>query len=230
MLKLDVAATKHMLGFAAAAVLMLTAIPTAAAPSNLIATGRTDTTLFVEWQSGGYTHVTLDYLGPEWFGGGDAQPTCNDFPTHPNIRIVEGDAAVITGLAPSTWYHIHVHAVDPVTHMLLENVSSTNVIIVKTRADASFEALAPGSPQYTICGGGDGGGDGDDGCAQVTFTLLPGSASLPEVQVTLVDPSTGNEVGAFVAPIGQPVPAPEGSFHLRFSATAGYSVTRCRED
>ena len=49
-----------MMKYAAAALLLLGAAPALAAPTNLIATGRTDTTLFVEWQSGGFTHFTLD--------------------------------------------------------------------------------------------------------------------------------------------------------------------------
>ena len=92
---------------------MLAAPASAADPSSLIATGRTNTTLFVEWQSGGYTHFALDYLGPEVFG--TEQPPCESFPMHNTVRVVEGDAAVITGLQASTWYQIHVHAYDPST-------------------------------------------------------------------------------------------------------------------
>lgn len=203
--------------------LLLTATPAfASGPSNLVATGRTDTKLYVQWQANGNPMFTLDYLGPEYFGG--AQPTCNDFPMHNNIFETTSDVEVIENLLPDTWYHIHVHAIDPVSHMTLDGEGSTNVIIVKTGpAGSGFEALGPGSPNYIICGGGDGGGD--EGCAQVTLTLLPGSAPFTEVQVTLVDPPSGNELDTFVLPIGEPLPVPEGSYHLRFSAPNGYAVT-----
>lgn len=194
----------------------------AADPSNLVATGRTDTRLYLQWQANGNTRFTVDYLGPEYFGG--QQPTCNDFPQHNNVFETESDVAVIEGLQPSTWYHIHVHAIDAEGHTI---GGSTNIIIVKTRpAGADFEALAPGSPDYTICGAGDGGGgDDDEGCAQVTFTLLPGSVSFPTVTLTIVDPSSGTEVATTTLPIGEPHRAGAGSYHLRFSAPEGYAVT-----
>jgi hypothetical protein len=119
-------------------------------------------------------------------------------------------------------------------------VGPTNVIIVRTRADATFEALTPGSPDYIVCGGRGDGGGGDDGggdqggggdddngndrCGQLTFTLLPRSEPFADVQVTLIDPSTGNDLDTFTAPIGAPLSAPAGSFHLRFSAPPGYRV------
>lgn len=100
---------------------------------------------------------------------------------------------MIENLSADTWYHIHVHALDPMTHQTIDG--PTNIIIVKTAAAGSaLEPLAPGSADYVICGGGDDGGGGggcDDGCALITFTLQPGSEALPEVQVTLVDPSSG---------------------------------------
>lgn len=203
--------------------LLLTAAPAlASAPSNLVATGRTDTKLYVQWQANGNTMFTLDYLGPEYFGG--AQPTCSDFPQHNNIQETSSDVYVIENLSPDTWYHIHVHALPHAT----DGPGSTNIIIVKTGAAGSaFESLAPGSSNYIICGGGDGGGDGDgdDGCAQVTFTLLPGSEPFAEVQATLVDPPTGNELDTFALTIGEPQSVPAGSYHLRFSAPNGYAVT-----
>lgn len=206
---------------------MLAAPAFAAGPSSLIGTGRTDTTLSVEWQSGGYTHFALDYLGPEVFG--TAQPTCESFPMHDTVRVVEGDAAVISGLQASTWYQIHVHAYDPSTGRLVEGVSSTNVMIVKTGADGTFEPLEPGASDYILCGsggggGGEGGGD-DEGCAQLTFTLLPGSQPVPDVNVTLVDPSSGVAITSFPVLVGEPVSAPAGSFHFLFTAPAGYAVS-----
>lgn len=196
----------------------------AADPSNLTATGRTDTKLYFQWQSNGNTRFTVDYLGPEYFGG--QQPTCSDFPQHNSVLITESDVIVIEGLQPSTWYHIHVHAVDS-NGLVVGN--PTNVIIVKTGAAGSaFEALAPGSSDYIICGGNDGGGGGgggEEGCAQVTFTLLPGSVSFPTVTLTIVDPPSGTEVATVTLPIGEPHSAGAGSYHLRFSAPEGYDVS-----
>jgi hypothetical protein len=207
--------------------LLLTATAAlASGPSNLIATGRTDTKLYVQWQGNGSLMFTLDYLGPESFGG--LQPTCNDFPEHSNIFETTSDVEVIENLLPDTWYHIHVHAIDPVSHMTLDSEGSTNVMIVKTGpAGSGFEALVQGSPNYIICGGSDGGDDGggDEGCAQVTLTLLPGSELFTEVQVTLVDPPSGNDLDTFALTIGEPQSVPEGSYHLRFSAPNGYAVT-----
>ncbi|HUP47939.1 MAG TPA: hypothetical protein VNA04_04030 [Thermoanaerobaculia bacterium] len=115
-------------------------------PSNLIAISRTDTQLSLEWDANGNTSFTVDYLGPEYFGGAD--PTCSDFPPHSNIFETPLSVAVIEGLRPSTWYHIHVHALDPGAG------GSTNIIIVKTRpAGSGLEVLAPDSPDYIICSG-----------------------------------------------------------------------------
>jgi hypothetical protein len=208
--------------YAVAVVALLTATPAlAAAPSNLVATARTDTKLYVQWQGNNNPMFTLDYLGPEVFGS--AVPTCNDFPMHSNVHVTTSDVEIIENLLPDTWYHIHVHAIDPNTQMVLEG--STNVIIVKTRpAGSGFEALTPQSPNYTICGGGNGGGE-EEGCAQVTFTLLPGSEPLTEVQVTLVDPPSGTELDTFPLAVGEPQSVPQGSYHLKLSAPAGYAVT-----
>jgi len=135
------------------------------------------------------------------------------------------DTVVLEGLQPSTWYQIHVHSLDAGSHTL----DVTNIIIVKTRAAGTgFEALAPGSPDYIICGGGDSGdGGGDEGCAQVTltFTLLPGSEPFTQVTLTLVDPPTGNDLATFPVPIGELQSVRAGSYHLRLSAPPGYAVT-----
>lgn len=103
------------------------------------------------------------------------------------------------------------------------------------RGTTSGEAIVHVGPSS---GGGGGGGGGGEGCAQVTFRLLPGSEPFTQVQVTLVDPSTGDELDTFAAAIGAPLSVPEGSYHLRFSAPGGYAVTpvqrglnmRCGDD
>lgn len=66
---------------------------------------------------------------------------------------------------------------------------------------------------------------GGEGCALITFTLLPGSEPFTQVQVTLVDPQSGNDLDMFTATIGAPLSVPEGSYHFRFSAPGGYAVT-----
>jgi hypothetical protein len=74
--------------------------------------------------------------------------------------------------------------------------------------------------------GGGGGGGGDESCALVTLTLAPGSALFTEVMTTVFDPSTGNPLDdPFMAPIGQGLEAPAGTFGLRFTPPAGYTVT-----
>jgi hypothetical protein len=209
----------------ATAILLLGAGSAGAAdPSSLVATGRTDTKLYLQWQANGGTLFTVDYLDPSYFGG--AQPTCGDFPMHNNILETSGDAVVVEGLQPDTWYQIHVHALDA-NHLVASN--PTNIIIVKTRpAGSGFEALAPGSPDYVLCGSGnDGGGGGDDeeGCAHVTFALLPGSEPLTHLTVTFIDPPTGTILGTTSVPIGESLSAEAASYHLRLSAPSGYVVT-----
>ena len=136
--------------FAVALVSLLwAAVPAFASdPTNLVATRRSDTQLDLQWNANGTSFVTVDYLGPQFFGG--VQPTCSDFPNHGNIFETGSDPVIIGGLQPFTWYHIHVHAIDPATHQTIGG--STNIIIVRTRTAGSvFEPLAPGSPDYTIC-------------------------------------------------------------------------------
>ena len=138
-------------------------------------------------------------------------------------------AVVAEGLQPDTWYQIHVHALDA-NHLVAGG--PTNLIIVKTRpAGGGFEALAPGSANYVICGGGsDGGGGGDggggeEGCAHVTFALLPGSEPLERLTVTFVDPPTGTNLATISVPIGESLSADAASYHLRLSAPSGFVVT-----
>jgi hypothetical protein len=141
----------HANGFnyaAAFVVLVWAAAPALASdPTNLVATGRADRQLAVHWEANGNTSFTVDYLGPEWFGGADA--TCaSQIPTHNNQLVTAGDEVTIGALQPSTWYHIHVHAIGP------GEAGRTNDIIVRTRADGSpFEPLTSGSSDYSICGG-----------------------------------------------------------------------------
>ena len=127
------------------ALVSLAASAFAADPATLVATGRTDTQIHVHWDANGKTSFTLDYLGPEHFGG---DPGCNDFPLHTNIFVTSSSTVVINGLTPSTRYQIHVHAIGP------EETGRTNILIVRTRAAGlGFESLVPGSPEYTNCGG-----------------------------------------------------------------------------
>jgi plastocyanin len=117
----------------------------AAGPSNLVATGRSDTQISLLWAANGNTFFTVDYLGPQYFGGSMA--TCSDFPPHNNIFETSSDPVTISGLLASTWYHIHVHAIGP------GEDGGTNIIIVRTRASgAGFESLTANSPEYINCG------------------------------------------------------------------------------
>jgi N-acetylneuraminic acid mutarotase len=66
----------------------------------------------------------------------------------------------------------------------------------------------------------------------VTLTLAPGSAPFASVQVTVVDPSTGQAVdGPFEVPIGEPQSLEQDQFfRLVFAAPAGYTVTPVQVD
>lgn len=72
---------------------------------------------------------------------------------------------------------------------------------------------------------GGGGGGGEEGCVRLTFVLLPGSEPAATVDVTLVDPPSGAELGSFSLPIGQTVAPDPGAYHLRLSAPPGLTVT-----
>jgi hypothetical protein len=63
-----------------------------------------------------------------------------------------------------------------------------------------------------------------DECAQVTFTLLPGSVPFTEVQLTVLEKSSGDTFGPFPVSIGEPQAVPPGQYHFSFSAPAGYRV------
>jgi hypothetical protein len=157
---------------AAALVSLLWAAPaSAAAPTNLIATGRTDTQLHVRWDGNGNTFFTLDYLGPEFFGG--IPPTCDTMvPVHNNVHETISDQVIVSGLQPLTWYHVHAIGEG--------EDGRTNDMIVRTAASgAGFEALSFGSPDYLVCasGGGDGSGFTDG-------VLTPGFSVVRAVHVT----------------------------------------------
>ena len=62
-------------------------------------------------------------------------------------------------------------------------------------------------------------------CAQVTFTLLPGSLPATEVQVMLIDPPTGDTLSIFSAPIGVTQTVRPGRYHLVFSDPEGRRMT-----
>jgi hypothetical protein len=65
----------------------------------------------------------------------------------------------------------------------------------------------------------------DDECAQITFTLLPGSLSFTEVELTALERSSGETFGPFPVALGEPQAVPAGQYHFSFSAPAGYRVT-----
>jgi hypothetical protein len=63
---------------------------------------RSATTLHLRWDAMGTTTTyTVDYLLNV--------PNCKDFPEHNDVLHVTGSEVVLTGLAPATRYHIHVH-------------------------------------------------------------------------------------------------------------------------
>jgi hypothetical protein len=65
----------------------------------------------------------------------------------------------------------------------------------------------------------------DDECARVTFTLLPGSLPFTEVQLTVLERSSGDTFGPFPVAIGEPQAVPAGRYQFSFSTAAGYRVT-----
>ncbi|MEO8682370.1 MAG: HYR domain-containing protein, partial [Vicinamibacterales bacterium] len=62
-------------------------------------------------------------------------------------------------------------------------------------------------------------------CAKVSFELLPGSAAVTKVRVTLIDRRSGAALDTFDARIGIPRSVPAGKYRLLFTAPAGYEVT-----
>lgn len=83
----------------------------------------------------------------------------------------------------------------------------------------------------TVAGNGGGGGGGGGGeCANVTFLLAPGSALFTTIDLTLIDPSTGQPRGTFTAPIGQTLTAHAGAIRVAFTAPNGFTVSPTQVD
>jgi hypothetical protein len=69
---------------------------------RLTVTERSATTLSLTWPSMGPANTyTVDYL--------TGVKTCEEWPEHSDVMHVTGTSVQITGLTPSTRYHIHVH-------------------------------------------------------------------------------------------------------------------------
>jgi hypothetical protein len=103
------------------------------APS-LVVLARSATTLSLQWTqpspSGCYT---VDYL--------TGVASCSDFPQHGNILPVQGSSVTVSGLTPSTTYHIHVHPLDTCPNGNT-GAGTTNVVFVNT--------LAAGAPSQSV--------------------------------------------------------------------------------
>ena len=103
---------------------------------SLTAVARSGTTLQLQWESmGSGTRYTVDYFSQ--------YTTCEFPPTHGNVHEVTGTSVTLTGLTPSTQYHIHVHD-------LPNYAESTHIIMVRTLAAGSVTQPVT-TADYTIC-------------------------------------------------------------------------------
>jgi N-acetylneuraminic acid mutarotase len=125
----------------------------------------------------------------------------------------------------TTWWSSNV-SVASINPNATATGLSAGMSIIDARASGIDCATTNTCATLTVTGdGGGGGGGGGEECAQVTFTLLPGSLAFTEVETSLIDPSTGTTIETFPLPIGETLGVPAGSYHLRFRAPAGYEVT-----
>ena len=110
--------------------------PPVSSQPRLDVTERSGTTLLLHWDAMGTAdRYTVDYL--------TGLTRCEDFPQHSNILEVSGTTRLVTGLTPSTRYHIHVHPLPTATQ-------KTNTIFVTTLA-AGSSAQAAKSSDYETC-------------------------------------------------------------------------------
>lgn len=124
--------------------LLLLGCPTAPEDGDgqprLEVTARSATTLTLRWPSMGSTDTyTVDYL--------TGVASCDDWPPHSDVFRVTGTQAQLTGLAPSTRYHIHVHLLP---HETAGSDASTTVVFVTTLPSGSAEQ-AVSSADYQSC-------------------------------------------------------------------------------
>ena len=102
-------------------------------------TERSATTLTLRWPSMGTPDTyTVDHL--------TGVARCEDWPPHPNILPVTGTTITVTGLAPSTRYHIHVHLLPH------SDSASTNTVFVETLA-AGSDPRPVAAAEYESCTG-----------------------------------------------------------------------------
>lgn len=101
-------------------------------------TERSATTLTLRWPSMGSPDTyTVDHL--------TGVARCGDWPPHDNILPVTGTGVTLSGLSPSTRYHIHVH-------LLPHGTAGTNTDIVFVETLAAGSAPRPVTrAEYESC-------------------------------------------------------------------------------
>ncbi len=112
--------------------------------SSLVVLERSATTLKLQWGSIGVaTTYTVDYLT----GISSCQSAV---PTHNNVQVVSATSVTVTGLLPSTAYHVHVHALvgaGPTVDSALSESQSVFVMTLATGAATQSVTAA----DYVTC-------------------------------------------------------------------------------
>ena|SRR5687767_998194 len=109
--------------------------------NRLEVTARSAASLTLRWPSLGAANTyTVDYL--------TGVARCTDFPQHSDILHVTGTTVNLTGLIPSTRYHIHVHLLPHSTGQSTGH--STSTVFVMTLPPGSAEQPASRS-DYESC-------------------------------------------------------------------------------
>ena len=104
--------------------------------SRLRVVTRSATTLSLQWDAiGSGGRYTVDHF--------TAYSTCDFPPLHSNVFEVSGTSVTLTGLAPATRYHIHVHDIPNYS-------GSTNIVMVST-LEAGMPEQPVAAADYTIC-------------------------------------------------------------------------------
>ena len=111
---------------------------------KLIVVERSATTLKLQWdQIGSASYYTVDYL--------TGIPSCTSpLPTHNNGLVVASTSATVTGLLPSTAYHVHVHALLGAGPLVDPDLPVSKSVYVTTLAAGSGPQAVTAS-DYVTC-------------------------------------------------------------------------------
>lgn len=112
-------------------------------PPKLVVLERSDTTLKLRWDAFGDSGwYSVDVLV--------GQPGCGSFPEHETGAKTPDTTLELTGLLPSTTYHLHVHTLDEPAGRVAEGSRKSQTAFVATLpAGSAAEPVA--AEAYEVC-------------------------------------------------------------------------------